>query len=163
MTHFCEELRRERELRGVALDEIVAKTKVSTRYLTSLEEEHFDLLPGGVLNKGIVRNYARAIGIDESLWTQRFMEAYRESGQMKDDDIHWVEFAENVGRSRVRNPRQSLFRLRWAGVFMLLAVLAVSGWLVWNYVDAKVDAASPAPQTTHATTARLTPPANTGS
>ncbi len=146
MTHFGEELRKEREQRGVALDEIVETTKVSSRYLNSLEHEHFDLLPGGVLNKGIVRSYARAIGLDEHLWVNRFMEAYRESGQMKDDDIHWVEFAENVGRNRVRKPQHSIFRLRWAGVFMLLTILAVSGWLVWSFVNSRVASASPAAQ-----------------
>lgn len=163
MTHFGEELRKERELRGIALEDIVESTKVSIRYLTSLEEEHFDLLPGGVLNKGIVRNYAQAIGLDENLWTDRFMEAYRESGQMKDDDIHWIEFAQNVSRNRVRKPENSLFRLRWAGVFMLLTVLAVSGWFVWNYVNSKVDAASPAMQNGHPVAAQLSQSADAGS
>ena len=144
MTHFGDDLRTERELRGISIGKIAEITKVSSRYLTALENDHFDALPGGVLNKGIVRNYARAVGLDENLWTNRFMDAYRESGQMKDDDIHWVEFAENVGRSRPRNSTPSTFRLRWAGVFTLLVVLAVSGWLVWNYVNGKVDAASPA-------------------
>jgi cytoskeletal protein RodZ len=163
MTHFGDELRKQRELRGISIGDIAEVTKVSSRYLTSLEDEHFDALPGGVLNKGIVRNYARAIGLDESIWTDRFMQAYRESGQMKDDDLNWVEFAENVSRSRRRNPGHSIFRLRWAGVFMLLAVLCASGWLVWNYVNSKVDAASPATQTTKSATAQLTQPPSNGS
>lgn len=163
MTHFGEELRKERELRGIALEDIVETTKVSIRYLTSLEQEHFDLLPGGVLNKGIVRNYARAIGLDEDMWTSRFMDAYRESGQMKDDDIQWVEFAQNVSRNRVHDPEKSLFRLRWAGVFVLVAVLAVSGWFVWNYVNGKVAAASPAVQGSHPVATQLPQSADAGS
>ena len=166
MSQFGVEIRKERERRGITLDTIAEVTKVSIRYLTSLEEEHFDCLPGGVLNKGIVRSYASAVGLDQDHWTSRFMEAYRGSGQMKDDDIHWIEFAENVSRSRVRKPTSSLFRLRWAGVFMLLSVLAVSGWFVYNYVNSKVDAASPAtqsvkPATAQPATAQLaTPPSN---
>lgn len=163
MTHFGDELRKERELRGVSIGDISEVTKVSTRYLTSLEQEQFDLLPGGVLNKGIIRNYARAVGLDEKIWTERFMETYRESGKMKDDDIHWVEFAENVGRNRTRKPDHSFFRLRWAGVFMLITVLAVSGFFVWNYVNSKVDAASPASQTSTPVATQVSQNASNGS
>jgi len=157
MIHFGEELRLERERRGISLETIAATTKVATRHLHSLEENQFDLLPGGVFNKGIVRDYARAVGLDETLWLDRFMRAYRESGQMKDDDIHWVEFAENVSRSRPAKQRPSYFRLRWAGVAMLVAMLAVSGWFVWQYVNNRVNssatqpsAASSSSQTTQA-------------
>lgn len=163
MSQFGVAIRSERERRGISLDTIAEVTKVSVRYLTSLEEEHFDYLPGGVLNKGIVRSYANAVGLDANFWTSRFMEAYRESGQMKDDDIHWVEFAENVSRNRVSKPRNSLFRLRWAGVFMLLSVLAVSGWFVYNYVNSKVDAASPATQSIKPATAQLAQSSSNGS
>lgn len=142
MIQFGEELRQERERRGISLETIVQTTKVSSRHLNSLEQDHFDALPGGVFNKGIVRDYARAVGLDESVWVNRFMEAYRESGQMKDDDVHWVEFAENVSRNRPAKERASLFRLRWAGVAMLVAMLAVSGWLVWQYVNNRVTSSS---------------------
>lgn len=163
MTHFGQELRKERELRGIALGDIVESTKVSSRYLNSLEHEQFDLLPGGVLNKGIVRSYARAVGINEDLWIDRFMSAYRESGQMKDDDVHWIEFAENVSRSRSRSPEVSLLRLRWAGVVLLLIVLAVSGWFVWNYVNSRVDAASPATQSVKSVASQLAQTHSNGS
>ena len=55
MGHFGEELRQERESRGVALETISEKTKVITRYLTALENEKFEALPGGILSKGIGR------------------------------------------------------------------------------------------------------------
>jgi cytoskeleton protein RodZ len=62
---FGDRLRREREMRGITLDEITESTKVSRRHLEALEGEHFDQLPGGVFNKGFVRAYARFLGIDE--------------------------------------------------------------------------------------------------
>ena len=67
MGHFGEELRRERESRGVALETISEKTKVITRYLTALEDDRFEALPGGILSKGIVRGYARTVGLDEAV------------------------------------------------------------------------------------------------
>jgi cytoskeleton protein RodZ len=62
---FGDRLRREREMRGITLEEITESTKVSRRHLEALEGEHFDQLPGGVFNKGFVRAYARFLGIDE--------------------------------------------------------------------------------------------------
>src|SRR5216684_1969618 len=65
MGAFGDRLRREREMRGITLDEITESTKISRRHLEALEGEHFDQLPGGVFNKGFVRAYARFLGIDE--------------------------------------------------------------------------------------------------
>lgn len=62
---FGETLRRERELRGVTLDEISLATRISTRFLKAIEEERWDDLPGGVFNRGFVRAMARYIGLDE--------------------------------------------------------------------------------------------------
>jgi cytoskeleton protein RodZ len=61
---FGERMQRERELRGVTLDEISVVTKIGTRSLKALEEEDFEKLPGGIFNKGFVRAYARYLGID---------------------------------------------------------------------------------------------------
>jgi cytoskeletal protein RodZ len=62
---FGEKLRKQREQQGITLDAISGTTKISTRMLRALEDEHFDQLPGGVFNKGFVRAYARQVGLDE--------------------------------------------------------------------------------------------------
>ena len=62
---FGEKLRREREMRGITLDEIAAATKIGTRSLKALEDENFAILPGGIFNKGFVRAYARFLGMNE--------------------------------------------------------------------------------------------------
>jgi cytoskeleton protein RodZ len=64
-TPFGEHLRREREMRGVSLDEIAAATRISTRFLEALETEKWDQLPGGAFNRGFIRSIARFLGIDE--------------------------------------------------------------------------------------------------
>jgi len=65
MGSFGDRLRKEREQRGITLDDISLTTKIGTRLLRALEEEKFDQLPGGIFNKGFVRAYARHVGIDE--------------------------------------------------------------------------------------------------
>jgi hypothetical protein len=47
--------------------------------LRALEDEHFDLLPGGVFNKGFVRAYARQVGLDEEEAVADYLAALRES------------------------------------------------------------------------------------
>ncbi|GGG98862.1 helix-turn-helix domain-containing protein [Silvibacterium dinghuense] len=141
MSEFGTELRRERERRGIGLDTISEATKISSRHLQALEAGQFDQLPGGVFNKGIVRGYARIVGLDEEAWVDRFMSAYRGSGQLKDDDANWIQFAENVSRGRTpEEADRPALRLRWAGVALLLAVLAVLGWFVWHYVSNRLSA-----------------------
>jgi cytoskeleton protein RodZ len=142
MSEFGTDLRRERESRGIGLDTITEATKISNRHLLALEASHFDLLPGGVFNKGIVRGYARVVGLDEDAWVERFMAAYQGSGQLKDDDASWIEFAENVGKNRPIDADRPNMRLRWAGVALLLTLLAVLGWFVWHYVSDKMAAES---------------------
>jgi cytoskeleton protein RodZ len=62
--NFGSYLKKERELRGVPLEEISGATKIHIRFLQALEENKFDELPGEVFVKGYVRSYANIIGSD---------------------------------------------------------------------------------------------------
>jgi cytoskeleton protein RodZ len=64
-TPFGEHLKREREMRGVTLEEISAATRISPRFLEALENEQWDRLPGGAFNRGFIRSVARFLGLDE--------------------------------------------------------------------------------------------------
>ena len=79
MGAFGEKLRKQRERRGIELEAISNTTKISTRMLRALEDEHFDQLPGGVFNKGFVRAYARQIGLNEEEAVAEYLEALRDS------------------------------------------------------------------------------------
>jgi cytoskeleton protein RodZ len=65
MGSFGENLRREREMRGVSLEEIANATKIGVRALSALEEEQFSKLPGGIFTRSFIRSYARYLGLDE--------------------------------------------------------------------------------------------------
>jgi cytoskeletal protein RodZ len=147
MGQFGEELRRERESRGIALETIISTTKISSRHLCALEQEQFDQLPGGVFNRGIVRGYARVVGLDEETWVGRFMSAYQASGQLIHDDAEWVTFAENVVKQRVADTDRGTLRLRWAGVFLLLTLIAGLGWFVYHFVHQKTSEHGQLPRT----------------
>jgi cytoskeleton protein RodZ len=64
MASFGDSLRRERELRGLTLREIADTTRISVRFLQALEQERWDILPGGLFPKAFLRQYARHVGLD---------------------------------------------------------------------------------------------------
>src|SRR5580658_5848487 len=64
MPAFGENLRREREMRGVSLEEISSATKISLRFLEAVEREDFAKLPGGIFSRSFIRSYARYLGLD---------------------------------------------------------------------------------------------------
>lgn len=133
MGSFGEDLRMERLARGIALEHITAVTKISQHHLVALEQDRFRLLPGGILNKGIVRGYAGAIGLDQHDWTERFLKAYVASGQTTEDENGWATFATNVGRSRIERHDARELRMRWIGAAVLLLVVSVGGFFTVRY------------------------------
>ena len=75
MGSLGESLRKEREARGISLEEISQHTKISGRLLKFIEEDQFDRLPGGIFNKNFVRQYARYVGLDEETVIQEYLQA----------------------------------------------------------------------------------------
>jgi cytoskeleton protein RodZ len=138
MGTFGDTLRQEREFRGITLDKITSVTKISNRHLIALEQEHFEVLPGGVFNKSMVREYARVVGLDQDEWVGRYLTAHQSTGAVSDED-GWMRFAENA--SKARGPAvggRADQRLRWTGIGVLLLLVAGLSWFVWSYVHKKM-------------------------
>ena len=138
MEKFGDTLRQEREFRGITLDAITRVTKISNRHLVALEQEHFEVLPGGVFNKSMVREYARVVGLDQEEWVGRYLSAHQPAKEIDEDG--WVRFAENASKARGDSGPRSRpdQRLRWTGIGLLLILVAGLSWFVWNYVHNKI-------------------------
>ncbi|MBI3932879.1 MAG: helix-turn-helix domain-containing protein [Acidobacteria bacterium] len=78
MASFGENLRRERELRGIGLRDIADATKISIRFLQALEQDRVDVLPGGIFRRAFVRQYARYVGLDAERIVAEFLYAHGE-------------------------------------------------------------------------------------
>ena len=61
---FGEELRRERVVREISLEEISSATKISLRLLQALEDGDLRKLPPPTFTRGFIRAYAGHLGID---------------------------------------------------------------------------------------------------
>ena len=64
MTNFGASFKKARESQGISLNQIASETRISTRFLSAIENEEFHLLPGGIFNRGFVRTFAERIGLD---------------------------------------------------------------------------------------------------
>jgi cytoskeletal protein RodZ len=72
LASFGEELRREREIRGISLKEIADATKISKRFLEALEGNDHKTLPAPVFTRGFVREYARYVGLNVEEMVNRY-------------------------------------------------------------------------------------------
>ncbi len=132
MASFGVRLKEVREQRGITLEEISSTTKIGTRMLVALEQDHFDQLPGGIFNKGFVRAYARVLGIDEDQAIADYLIA---SGNLhsekekdkKSDGVSDVSSFELQGEAE-----RSESNLPW-GTFAILLLLTALGFAVWGF------------------------------
>jgi hypothetical protein len=69
-------LREARLRQGLDFPEIEQATKIRSKYLRSLEEEQFDVLPGQTYVKGFLRSYADYLGLDGQLYVEEFNSRY---------------------------------------------------------------------------------------
>jgi cytoskeleton protein RodZ len=82
MTSLGQVLKEEREARNISIEEIASATKIVRRYIEALENDRFDIMPGGFFVKGIIRTYARTIGLNE----EEVLDRYREAGIFGDPE-----------------------------------------------------------------------------
>ena len=69
-------LREARLRQGLDFPEIEQATKIRGKYLRSLEEEQFDVLPAQTYVKGFLRTYADYLGLDGQLYVDEFNSRY---------------------------------------------------------------------------------------
>lgn len=130
---FGERLKQEREKRGMSLEEVAGATKISVRHLRALEQEKFNLMPGGIFNRGFVRSYAKHLGLDDEQVVADYREAAGESGPAPDatqapatapKDATVPVQPQREGTTAAQVPWVAL-----AGLLVLGAVL----WAVWSF------------------------------
>jgi len=128
---FGERLRREREMRGVSLDDIAEATKIGTRLLRALEEENFELLPGGIFNKGFVRAYAKYLGMNEDEAVADYLQAAGESGP--DPRVIAEQNAARFDRTNEPNVANSFGVAGFPLIpVLVLLVVVAAGWGGWR-------------------------------
>lgn len=172
LASFGEELRREREIRGISLKEIADATKISKRFLDALERNDHKTLPAPVFTRGFVREYARYVGLNAEDMVNRYN--FAAAG---DDRIEKPPQVAKYPETPVRDitPRPPakrgippvFARFNLNALFVFVIALALAGVAYWAVqYKQKRDAAEAAasaniPVTTKAATTSSVPPAGT--
>lgn len=132
MSSFGENLRREREMRGIPLEEISAATKISVRFLNDLENNDFADIPGGIFTRGFIRAYAGYLGLD----LEQVMSEYEAEAQPQDYELDRL-----VSANRRRQQRRPIRVVPLA----VAAILLASGYALFRYAHRAADAPAPPP------------------
>jgi cytoskeletal protein RodZ len=116
MASLGQELKRERELRGISLKEIADSTRISLRFLQAIEEDKLDVIPGHFFIRAILRSYAKSIGIDENQVLNKYQETYTFEEQL--------QYGESPERPRPRRrPLTQLFSRKIVRIAALAAAI----------------------------------------
>jgi hypothetical protein len=119
-------LREARNRRKVGLSDVEAATRIRLRYLRAIEDEEWDVLPGGVYTRGFIRTYASFLGLDG----ERLVADYR--GQVE----RWHRPAIEQARAQAGTggPSQRRFGVPVTGLIVtavvavaLVAIVAIPG------------------------------------
>jgi cytoskeleton protein RodZ len=147
-TPFGEHLKRERELRGVSLDEIAAATRIKTSFLEALENGRWNELPGGAFNRGFVRATAHFLGLDEDGMVAEY--ALEIGGESQ---------AKAPSQPSGALPRDYRPALIAVSVFFLLLIGAV--WFIHHRISVRRQKAAAAAMAAATTAASSTAPTKT--
>jgi cytoskeleton protein RodZ len=132
MTSIGETLRRERLRRGWDLERVAAETKITLHLLEAIEAEQFDRLPGGVIARNFVRQYARMLKLDDDEIIARFRRQFEEPAEVAPEPqpepaalFHappMEDFLQRLG------PNSSLSAFIWLAVVILACAGAYGLW-----------------------------------
>jgi cytoskeletal protein RodZ len=144
-------LREARTRRGLSPADVHKAIRIRERYLTALEEERWDMLPGDAYTKGFLRTYAEFLGLHGQLYIDEFNARIA----VKDEEPLVPESLQG-SRGRVSN---ILFRSVGA---VILVGAAIAGLVAWQHNGSQrphVQEAQAAPPAAHVTLKPATEPA----
>lgn len=148
---FGDELRREREIRGISLKEIAEATKVSQRLLEAIENDDYRYLPAPVFTRGFVREYARYLGLDCDEMVSRYIHfTHTLDVPAVTDQPEPLRSDRPTGEIPIPRPYARVDKRIW--VFIVLLIVCIAALFGFRYWVARRDAAAtPAAQPPRAT------------
>jgi cytoskeletal protein RodZ len=114
MSNFGANFRKARESAGLTLEKIAADTRISTRFLTAIENEAFQLLPGGIFNRGFIRAYAEYLGLDSE-------QAVADYDRMASAAQETIDVTRDADQPIRRSPEWNLYIVAAAILLVLMA------------------------------------------
>jgi cytoskeleton protein RodZ len=126
-------LRAERLSRGLRLEDVSTETKIGLHLLQAIEENRFDLLPGGLFTRSFLRQYASALKINDERIFASFDKQFNEAPLPLPPPLP------QVSRPKMRF-------LPTCGWFAITIVLGGAAYGLWQNARAGLQDTNPAPQ-----------------
>ncbi|MBM3749490.1 MAG: helix-turn-helix domain-containing protein [Acidobacteria bacterium] len=127
MPSVGETLRQARLRRGLTLEEIAERSRISARFLEALEAEDWDQLPGRFFARSFLRQYASFLGVDANLSVPEIEEQPEPEPVEPAPAPHPLRIAPIVLDSGARR----LFWRRWLGSLAALVAVILACALVY--------------------------------
>jgi len=104
--------RKSRESQNLSIDKIAGDTRINSRFLEAIENERFDLLPGGIFNRGFIRTYAVRLGLDPDEAVQGYEKLVR--------DVEAEPAQQEPERPRGKTTKIPVYYVALAGLLVLV-------------------------------------------
>lgn len=121
--------RQERERRGLSVEDVVQRTKISRRNLLAIEAGRKQDLPHPVYAKGFVKNYARLLGLDPEAFATALAAEYFVA---EDDFGNDPTRDKPISMTAARNVGSPGRRTGLRGLLLFLLAAAVGGVILWS-------------------------------
>ncbi len=128
-------LERHRTERGLTLDEVEDLTRIRRVYLEAMESGEWDALPPGVYTRGLLKNYARALGVSQASVLRLYVKERPNEARMPEPQL--------ISRPLVNEPRVSLEMVM--AVVIMVAAVGLMAWIVRGYVLPAIQMAGATP------------------
>jgi len=125
-----ETLREARIRRRIDLSEVEAATKIRVRYLRALENDEWDVLPGGAYTRSFIRTYAGYLGLDGERLADEFRrstEDYADRTREPAGPAPAPRAPRTRGESRFQISRGALAALISVGLIVILIGIGLAG------------------------------------
>jgi cytoskeletal protein RodZ len=122
MASLGQELKRERELRGISLEEISESTKINLKFLQALEEDKLEVMPSKFFIRALLRTYAKFLGLEEHSVLNKYHEA-----ALSQEQAQPTEEQSKTGQEETSKKRK-----RWmASIILGACLLILIGWFYY--------------------------------
>jgi len=121
--------RKERERRGLTVEDVVQRTKISRRNVLAIEAGRKEDLPHPVYAKGFVKNYARLLELDP----EEFASALAQEYFVAEDDFGNDPTRDKpISMTAARSVASQGRRMGLRGVLLFLLLAAAGGAILWT-------------------------------
>jgi transcriptional regulator with XRE-family HTH domain len=154
---FGPSLRRERECRGITLEQVAAKTKIAASLFAAMERNDFSRWPHGIFRRSFLRAYAEVVGLDADELVRRFLQLFPSPDDsaahaekhsavvvpIRQPDGARMRLADEWTTDAAQSPVSPLPALRVAATLAdvgIVALLASAGWLLGGWLGLRTAA-----------------------